>query len=138
FSFLGFETKEVKLGNQTSVDVTLGTDDKELDEVVVIGYGSARRSDLTGAVAQVNADELTAFPTSNVLQSLTGRAPGVQVIQNNGAPGGGVSVRIRGANSIQGDNDPLYVIDGFPFSGNPTNLNNSDIASIEVLKDASA
>lgn len=138
FSFLGFETKEVSLGNQTAIDVTMGTDDQELEEVVVIGYGSTRRADLTGSVAQVNSDELNAFPTSNVLQSLNGRAAGVQVIQNNGAPGGGVSVRIRGANSIQGDNDPLYVIDGFPFSGNPTNLNNSDIASIEILKDASA
>lgn len=138
FSFLGFETKEVTVDNQTTIDVTLGADEEELDEVVVIGYGSARRSDLTGSVAQVNTDELNAFPTSNVIQSLNGRAPGVQVIQNNGAPGGGVSVRIRGANSIQGDNDPLYVIDGFPFSGNPTNLNNSDIASIEILKDASA
>ncbi|WP_439489052.1 SusC/RagA family TonB-linked outer membrane protein [Algoriphagus sp.] len=138
FSFLGFQTKEVSLANQTTIDVTLDSDDKELDEVVVIGYGSARRADLTGSVAQVNTDELNAFPTSNVLQALNGRAPGVQVIQNNGAPGGGVSVRIRGANSIQGDNDPLYVIDGFPFSGNPTNLNNADIASIEVLKDASA
>ncbi|WP_339865397.1 TonB-dependent receptor [uncultured Algoriphagus sp.] len=138
FSFLGFQSKEITLGNQTKVDVTLTNEEQELDEVVVIGYGSARRADLTGAVAQVNSDELNAFPTANVLQSLNGRAPGVQVIQNNGAPGGGVSVRIRGANSIQGDNDPLYVIDGFPFSGNPTNLNNSDIASIEILKDASA
>ncbi|GAA0878163.1 TonB-dependent receptor [Algoriphagus jejuensis] len=138
FSFLGFVPKEIKVDNQTTIDVTLSTDDQELDEVVVIGYGSARKSDLTGAVSQVNSDELNAFPTTNVLQSLNGRAAGVQVIQNNGAPGGGVSVRIRGANSIQGDNDPLYVIDGFPFSGNPTNLNNSDIASIEILKDASA
>ncbi|MFC5625073.1 SusC/RagA family TonB-linked outer membrane protein [Algoriphagus winogradskyi] len=138
FSFLGFETKEIVVGNKTIIDVSLSTDDQELDEIVVIGYGSARRADLTGSVAQVNSDELNAFPTSNVIQSLNGRAPGVQVIQNNGAPGGGVSVRIRGANSIQGDNDPLYVIDGFPFSGNPTNLNNSDIASIEILKDASA
>lgn len=138
FSFLGFQTKEVKFDNQTTIVVTLSNDEQELDEVVVIGYGSARRADLTGAVAKVNSDELNAFPTSNVLQSLNGRAPGVQVIQNNGAPGGGVSVRIRGANSIQGDNDPLYVIDGFPYSGNPTNLNNSDIASIEILKDASA
>lgn len=138
FSFLGFQSKEVPVGNQTTLDVTLSNDDQELDEVVVIGYGSARKADLTGAVAQVNSEELNAFPTTNVIQSLNGRAPGVQVIQNNGAPGGGVSVRIRGANSIQGDNDPLYVIDGFPFSGNPTNLNNSDIASIEILKDASA
>ena len=138
FSFLGFQPKEMRVGNQTSIDVTLISDDQELDEVVVIGYGSTRRADLTGAVAQVNREEINAFPASNVIQSLNGRAAGVQVIQNNGAPGGGVSVRIRGANSIQGDNDPLYVIDGFPFSGNPTNLNNADIASIEILKDASA
>ncbi|REG88324.1 SusC/RagA family TonB-linked outer membrane protein [Algoriphagus antarcticus] len=138
FSFMGFQSKAVKFGNQSTIDVTLVNDEQELDEVVVIGYGSARRADLTGAVSRVNSDELNAFPTSNVLQSLSGRAAGVQVIQNNGAPGGGVSVRIRGANSIQGDNDPLYVIDGFPFSGNPTNLNNSDIASIEILKDASS
>ncbi|MDR7131053.1 TonB-linked SusC/RagA family outer membrane protein [Algoriphagus sp. 4150] len=138
FSFLGFQPKEVRVGNQASIDVTLISDDQELDEVVVIGYGSTRRADLTGAVAQVRTEEINAFPTSNVIQSLNGRAAGVQVIQNNGAPGGGVSVRIRGANSIQGDNNPLYVIDGFPFSGNPTNLNNADIASIEILKDASA
>ncbi|UZD22912.1 SusC/RagA family TonB-linked outer membrane protein [Algoriphagus halophytocola] len=138
FSFLGFQSKEVEIGNRSTIDITLISDDQELDEVVVIGYGSTRKADLTGSVAQVNTEEINAFPTSNVLQALNGRAPGVQVIQNNGAPGGGVSVRIRGANSIQGDNDPLYVIDGFPFSGNPTNLNNSDIASIEILKDASA
>ncbi|WP_339750686.1 TonB-dependent receptor [Algoriphagus aquimarinus] len=138
FSFLGFKSQEVNLGNQTSINVTMESDDQVLDEVVVIGYGSSRRADLTGAVAQVNSEELNAYPTSNILQSLNGRASGVQVIQNNGAPGGGVSVRIRGSNSIQGDNDPLYVIDGFPYSGNPTNLNNSDIASIEILKDASA
>jgi len=138
FSFMGYQSKEMEVGNQTTIDVTLVSEEQELEEVIVIGYGSTRRADLTGSVAQVNTEEINAFPTSNVLQSLTGRAPGVQVIQNNGAPGGGVSVRIRGANSIQGDNDPLYVIDGFPFSGNPTNLNNADIASIEILKDASA
>jgi len=138
FSFLGFTSKEVKLQNQTTIDITLETEDQELDEVIVIGYGSTRKSDLTGSVSKVNSDELNAYPTSNLLQSLNGRAAGVQVIQNSGAPGGGVSVRIRGSNSIQGDNDPLYVVDGFPYSANPTNLNNSDIASIEILKDASA
>lgn len=138
FSFLGFTSKEVKIQNQTKIDVTLENEDQELDEVIVIGYGSLRKSDLTGSVSKVNSDELNSFPTSNLLQSLNGRAAGVQVIQNTGAPGGGVSVRIRGSNSIQGDNNPLYVVDGFPYSGNPTNLNNSDIASIEILKDASA
>jgi len=86
----------------------------------------------------VKAEEINAFPTSNVMQAISGRAAGVQIIQNSGAPGAGISVRIRGTNSIQGGNEPLYVVDGFPFSGNPTNLNNFDIESIEVLKDASA
>lgn len=138
FSFLGFKTKEIPVGNQGEINVTLEEEAYGLDEVVVIGYGSQRRSDLTGSVARVSSEELTAFPTSNVIQALSGRSSGVQVIQNNGAPGATVNIRVRGTNSIQGGNEPLYVVDGFPFSGNPTNLNNADIASIEVLKDASA
>ncbi|GGF24780.1 SusC/RagA family TonB-linked outer membrane protein [Echinicola rosea] len=138
FSFVGFEGKEITVGNQSQIDVSLASEEEELEEVVVIGYGSARKADLTGAISQVSAEEVNAFPTTSVVQAMAGRAPGVQVVQNNGSPGGGVNIRIRGSNSIQGDNSPLYVIDGFPYSGNPTNLNNSDIASIEVLKDASA
>ncbi|WP_245949471.1 SusC/RagA family TonB-linked outer membrane protein [Echinicola strongylocentroti] len=138
FSFVGFEGKEVRVDNQSQINVTLASEEEELEEVVVIGYGSARKADLTGSIAQVSTEEVNAYPTTNVLQAMAGRAPGVQVIQNDGSPGGGVNIRIRGSNSIQGDNSPLYVIDGFPYSGSPTNLNNADIASIEVLKDASA
>lgn len=138
FTFIGYTTLDVDVAGRTSIDVTLQPDVRYLDEVMVIGYGTVKKSDLTGSVAQIKAEEVNAFPTSNILQALSGRAAGVQVIQNTGAPGAAVSVRIRGTNSIRGDNDPLYVIDGFPFSGNPTNLNNSDIESIEVLKDASA
>lgn len=138
FSFIGYLSQRVPVGNRTTVDVAMATDVKALNEVVVVGYGTVKKSDLTGSLAQVKAKELTSFPTTNVVQALAGRAAGVQVIQNNGSPGAGVSVRIRGTNSIQGSNEPLYVIDGFPFSGNPTLLNNADVESIEVLKDASA
>lgn len=138
FSFVGYETQRRVVGSSNVIDVKMNEDTSSLDEVVVVGYGVVKKSDLTGSVAQVKAAEINAFPTSNVMQALSGRAAGVQVIQNTGAPGASISVRIRGANSIQGQNEPLYVIDGFPFSGNPTNLNNFDIESIEVLKDASA
>ncbi|MFN3380275.1 MAG: SusC/RagA family TonB-linked outer membrane protein [Runella zeae] len=139
FSFVGYEPQEVVVGNRTQINISLKVDTKALDEVVVVGYGTVKRSDLTGSVTQVKSKELNAFPAANVLQTLSGRAAGVQVTQNTGAPGGGVSVRIRGTNSIQGSNEPLYVVDGFPTSGsNPTVLNNADIESMEILKDASA
>ncbi len=139
FSFVGYNPKEVTVGNQTAMDVSLELDNRQLNEVVVVGYGTVKKSDLTGSLASVKSKEINAFPATNVLQALSGRAPGVQVTQNTGAPGGAVSVRIRGTNSVQGSNEPLYVVDGFPTSGsNPTILNNSDIESIEILKDASA
>ncbi|WP_028667289.1 SusC/RagA family TonB-linked outer membrane protein [Runella zeae] len=139
FSFVGYSPKEIIVGNQSVVDVSLELDNRQLNEVVVVGYGTVKKSDLTGSLASVKSKEINAFPATNVLQALSGRAPGVQVTQNTGAPGGNVSVRIRGTNSVQGSNEPLYVVDGFPTSGsNPTILNNSDIESIEILKDASA
>ncbi|MGJ8550908.1 SusC/RagA family TonB-linked outer membrane protein [Winogradskyella wichelsiae] len=137
-SFIGFTTQEIPVNGQETLDITLENADTALEDVLIVGYGSVKKSDLTGAVSQVSSKEVNAFPSGSVMQSLQGRAAGVQVSQNTGAPGAGFSVRIRGSNSIQGNNDPLYVIDGFPFSGSPTNLNNSDIESIEVLKDASA
>jgi TonB-linked SusC/RagA family outer membrane protein len=138
FSFVGYNTQEVILGNRSLLEISMQPDLKALDELVVIGYGVVKKSDFTGAVSQVKARELNAFPNANVLQSLSGRAPGVHVRQSSGAPGAGISVRVRGGNSIQGNNEPLYVIDGFPVNGNPTHLNNSDIESLEILKDASA
>ena len=138
FSFIGYQTVEETVGSRDVVAVTLTPDVRYLDEVAVIGYGTIKKSDLTGALASVKSEALNAFPTTNVMQALSGRAPGVHVIQSTGAPGAGVAVRIRGTNSIQGGNEPLYVIDGFPFSGSPTNLNSAEIESIEVLKDASA
>src|SRR5690554_793779 len=139
FSFLGYAPRKVVVEDQSIIDVSLEEEISALDEVVVIGYGTQRRSDLTGSVSQVSSREINSFPSTNVLQSLSGRAAGVQVSQTTGAPGAGLNVRIRGTNSIQGSNEPLYVVDGFPiFGSNPTVLNNTDIESIEVLKDASA
>jgi TonB-linked SusC/RagA family outer membrane protein len=138
FSFVGYISQEVNVGSRTSIEIKLKVDDKALDEVVVVGYGTVKKSDLTGAISSIKSDEINAFPSANVMQALSGRAPGVQVKQNTGAPGAAVSVRIRGTNSIQGGNEPLYVIDGFPVSAQPLGINNSDIESIEILKDASA
>lgn len=137
-SYIGFATKEIATNGQSTIEVVLEETADGLDEVVVIGYGKVKKSDLTGSVAQISSENVTAFPTTNVMQAIQGRAAGVQVSQSTGAPGADVIVRIRGSNSVQGNNEPLYVIDGFPYSGSPTNLSNSDIESIEVLKDASA
>lgn len=139
-SFVGFEAKEIPLNGRSVIDVVLVEDVSSLDEVVVVGYGVTRKSDLTGAVSSVEAKDLTNVPASRVDQILQGRASGVQVTQNNGAPGTGSTIRIRGGNSIQGDNEPLYVVDGF-IVGTDFNLNNinvNDIESIEVLKDATS
>lgn len=138
FSFVGYVTQEILAGNRSSLEVTMSPDLKSLEELVVIGYGVVKKSDLTGSVSQVKTKELNAFPNANVLQALSGRVPGVHIRQSSGAPGSGISVRVRGGNSIQGSNDPLYVIDGFPINGGPTHINNSDIESLEILKDASA
>jgi TonB-linked SusC/RagA family outer membrane protein len=139
FSFVGMKPKEVGITSSSIYNTVLEEDIYNLEEVVAIGYGTVKKSDLTGSVASIKSEEIKAFPAANVMQSLSGRAPGVQVSQNTGAPGASTSVRIRGTNSIQGSNEPLYVIDGFPYSGsNPTILSNSDIASVEILKDASA
>jgi TonB-linked SusC/RagA family outer membrane protein len=139
FTFLGYKQQEIPINAQQVINVTLNSNDTELKEVIVIGYGTVKKGDLTGSVSQVKAKDINAFPTPNVLQALSGRSSGVQVLQNSGAPGDAISVRIRGANSIQGNNEPLYVVDGFPISGSdPSFINNSDIESIEILKDASA
>jgi len=138
FSFVGMKMQEFLVGSKTTINVTLADETIGIEEVVSIGYGTIKKSDLTGSLSQVKSDALNSIPATNVLQSLSGRAYGVQVTQNTGAPGSAISLRIRGTNSIQGSNEPLYVIDGFPTSGNPTVLNNADIKSIEILKDASS
>lgn len=135
FSFVGFLMEEVPVNGQTTLDVVLVEDIKALDEVVVIGYGTIKKSDLTGSVSTVAADEIAAYPAISMSQALQGRAAGVQIQANNGEPGSSYKVRIRGATSINSSSDPLYVVDGFPGGTLPPP---EDIASIEVLKDASA
>lgn len=144
FSYIGFRTLEVKIDNQKSIDVSLREDTKMLDEVVVVGYGTMKRSDLTGSVVSVSAEDIKKTVVTSLDQALQGRAAGVSVTQNSGAPGGGISVSIRGINSLNG-NEPLYVIDGVAISGQTGNntsvlssINPSDIVSMEILKDASA
>ncbi|MEO6231001.1 MAG: TonB-dependent receptor [Ferruginibacter sp.] len=139
FSTVGFATREVSVGNSTSLDVKLEIQASSLNEVVVVGYGTQRRKDVTGAVSSVTADQIAKVPVNTIDQALQGRAAGVQVTNNDGRPGGGVSVQIRGVGSLANyGNEPLYVVDGYPISGGLNNINPSDIASIDVLKDASA
>jgi TonB-linked SusC/RagA family outer membrane protein len=138
-SYVGFTTKETPVDGQSSLNIILEESAAGLDEVVVIGYGNVKKSDLTGSVASVDSQDVNAIPASNVLQSLSGRAAGVNISQNTGSPGAEMSIRIRGINSIQGGNEPLYVINGFPTNQSMLlSLNSSDIQSVEILKDASA
>lgn len=137
FTHVGFNDKEVNINGHSVIDVTLTPADTKLQDVVIIGYGTVKKRDLTGSVSHVKAEEINAYPTTSVMQALSGRAAGVQVLQKSGAPGDGISIRIRGTNSLQGNNEPLYVIDGFPTS-DPSLVNNADISNIEILKDASA
>ncbi|WP_205687097.1 TonB-dependent receptor [Chitinophaga rhizosphaerae] len=137
-TYIGFKSAEKTALIGQPMQFTLTAQAASADEFVVVGYGTVRKSDLTGSLSQVKSKEINAFPSTNIMQALNGRAAGVRVIQNGGSPGGGVSVRIRGTNSILGGNEPLYVIDGFPYDGNPTFLQNADIESMEILKDASS
>lgn len=139
FSGVGYTTQEVPVNNQTTINVQLTADVQSLQQVVVVGYGTQRRRDLTGSVASVSAAQIEKVPITTVDQALQGRAAGVQVTSNDGAPGGNISVLIRGVGSLaSGGNTPLYVVDGYPITGGINNINPNDIASIDVLKDASA
>jgi TonB-dependent starch-binding outer membrane protein SusC len=137
FSFIGYVRKEVEIGNSSLLNIVLSPSDIALNEVVVVGYGTQKRSDLTGSVSSVSSEDLERVPVTNVNQALQGRAAGVQIRQNQQQPGGELSVRIRGISSIQGNTAPLYVIDGI-IGGDINTLNPQDIASLEVLKDASS
>ena len=146
FSFVGYLSQEVQVGNQASLNINLKSDDKTLDEIVVIGYGTTRKSDLTGAVSGVKEAQLQERPAPSLSQALSGRMPGVQVNTNSGRPGGRTTIRIRGFSSINSSNNPLYVVDGVllpqttgdQFSSPIDYINPNDIVSVEVLKDASS
>jgi TonB-dependent SusC/RagA subfamily outer membrane receptor len=139
FSFIGYETQEIPVGSSNVYSVKLTPTVSTLTEVVVVsvGYGTTKRTDLTGAISSVSAATIAKIPVTSIDQALQGRAAGVQVTNNDGAPGNGVSVVIRGVGSLN-SNDPLYVVDGYPISGGLNNINPNDIATIDVLKDASA
>ncbi len=137
FSSVGYRSLEVRAGSGV-LSVSLIREETALDEVVVVGYGTQRKSDLTGAVATVSAKEITQLPVDRVEQGLQGRIPGVQVSSATGAPAGEMRIRIRGSNSIQYGNSPLYVIDGFPIGTSSAFVNPNDVESVSVLKDASA
>ncbi|WP_269428688.1 SusC/RagA family TonB-linked outer membrane protein [Pedobacter punctiformis] len=137
FSFIGFKTLEEVVNNRSSINVTLSDDNQQLNEVVVIGYGTTTKKDLTTAVVSISSKDIENQPVTNPLQAIQGKAAGVQVISQSGKPGSGVSVSIRGNTSITASNSPLYVIDGVT-SRNADFLNPGDIETLTILKDASA
>jgi TonB-linked SusC/RagA family outer membrane protein len=136
-SMIGYNTQELAIGPGNSYNIKLAANVSALNEVVVVGYGTSRRKDLTGSVSSVTADQVAKVPVTALDQALQGRSSGVQVTNNDGAPGSGVTVLIRGVGSL-GSNDPLYVVDGYPITGGLNNINPNDIASMDILKDASA
>ncbi|KAA6432306.1 SusC/RagA family TonB-linked outer membrane protein [Rufibacter glacialis] len=151
FSYIGFTSQEKAFTGPATLNITLSDDAKALEEVVVVGYGTQKRADVTGAIATMNAEKLNERPLARVDQALVGQMAGVRVQQTSGVPGRGFSIQVRGTGSISANNEPLYVIDGFPLavqpqnsgggysSGNPLdNINPNDIESIQVLKDAAA
>ena len=138
FSFVGFITEEVTVGDRTVIDISLVADMTSLQEVVVIGYGQTTKRSLTGAVEQIKTKELVQNMSTNAGAALQGRLSGVQVLQQGGAPGTGVRIRIRGVSSINSGSDPLIVVDGVPSGYDLNDINPNDIASMEILKDASA
>ncbi|MEI8087504.1 MAG: TonB-dependent receptor plug domain-containing protein, partial [Paludibacter sp.] len=154
-SYIGYQFKEVKVNNQTSLSIILTENNKALDEVIVVGYGTMKKSDINAAIVSIKPEDLQMNSASSLTQTLSGKAAGLTVLGGSAQPGGGQQVLIRGAASVGAGNDPLYVLDGFPVSnanidpGSGTRysqgdrnflntLNPNDIASIEILKDASA
>ena len=136
FSYVGYNNFETVVGNRKNIDVRLTEDTKALDEIVVVGYGTQKKSDLTGSVVSVKADDMNSIPTTSVAEMLRGQAAGVVVTQNSARPGGGSDIVIRGKKSLTGGNSPLYIVDGVPVTG-IDDYNSQDILSVEVLKDAS-
>ena len=138
FSYIGYATQKIVVGNQTTINVTLAPDLTSLDEVVVIGYGESNRKVISGAIVSLKADEITkGASTSSISSMLQGRAAGVEVSSNDGLPGQSLNIVIRGSTSISNSNEPLYVIDGFPVPAG-VSISPDDIESIEILKDAAS
>jgi TonB-dependent SusC/RagA subfamily outer membrane receptor len=137
-SYLSYAEQEIVVEKNTNIRVTMSKTSQSLNSVVVIGYGSQAKRKVTGAIGSVSASDITEVPVTGLDQALSGRLAGVQVTQNSGAPGGSVSVRIRGVGSFNAGNEPLYVVDGIPLSVNINSINPNDIERIDVLKDAAS
>lgn len=138
FSFVGYLSQEITVGEQDRIDIQLEPDVRALDEVVVVGYGTQRREAVTGSVASISGEMMRQVPSTNFSQALQGRLPGVELTQTSSQPGGTMQIRIRGSRSLTASNDPLVVLDGIPFVGSINDINPNDIKSIDILKDASA
>ncbi|GAB3876515.1 TonB-dependent receptor [Hymenobacter segetis] len=138
FSYVGYVSQAVKVGSQSTINVTLASDSKQLDDVVVIGYQEVQRRDVTGSVSSVSAQQIKDVPVNSAAEALTGRLAGVQLTTSEGTPGAAVTVRVRGGGSITQDNSPLYVVDGVQVENALSTIAPQDIQSVDVLKDASA
>ena len=137
-TYVGYERKEVHVDGRTHLTITLLEDAKALDEVVVVGYGTARKSDVTGSIASVQGGVMREVPAANISYALQSRIAGVDMTQTSSQPGANMQIRIRGTRSLTASNDPLIVLDGIPFMGNLSDINPSDIKSMDILKDASS
>ena len=139
FSYVGFEPQEIQIEDKTNIQVKMAESSVGLEEVVVVGYGTVKKKDLTGSVASIKSEDLVKTATTNFDQALAGRVSGVQITSSDGTPGESMNIVIRGGNSITGDNSPLYVVDGIPLEDfDPASISTSDIESFDILKDASA
>lgn len=138
FSFIGYISQEVNVGAKTYLSIQLSPDTQTLSEVVVVGYGTQKRSDITGSVASVPKDRLSNLPVTNLMQAIQGTTAGLNVVQSSAVPGSSGTMQIRGVNSINANTSPFIVLDGVPFFGQTNDINTADIESIEILKDASA
>ena len=138
FSFVGFVSQEIPVGNSNVINLEMESDIQQLQELVVVGYGRQRKMDITGSVASINLDDVEKTSSNNVLEALQGRIAGLDITTNNNSPGAEESFLIRGTNSLSASNSPLIILDGVPYYGSFNDINPSDISSVEVLKDASS
>ena len=138
FSAVGFVSQEVSVGNKSTINLTLSTDTRALNEVVVVGYGTQKKSQTTGAISSITPKQITEQPITNIGQAMQGRVAGVDVAQSGSRPGSVPTIRIRGRRSFNAGNDPLYVVDGIPLAREYEDINPNDVASMEILKDATA
>jgi TonB-linked SusC/RagA family outer membrane protein len=138
FNFIGYSSKEVIVGSQTTINVSLLPTSSDLEQVVVVGYGTQRKEAVTGSVASINGDKMREVPAPNIAQAIQGRIAGVEITQTSSKPGASMQILIRGQRSLTASNDPLIVLDGIPFPGSIADINPNDIKSIDILKDASA